>query len=174
MDNKAKSNLPSAAPPPRMRDYTHYELLQQGAEGEYVCGHVDETPPESPGAYDSDDDLEMPCEDEWEECFGVQWTRLAVGITVLHVSSEGYFRLDGQPFFTVTAGLPQTGSPYKVVNVELERGTFAAYYAHDLVWRAFNGGLPDGWEVRHTNGDTHDNRLANLDMLPKAARPIDF
>jgi hypothetical protein len=168
-----------------MRDYTHYELLQQGAEGiDIVCGNVpDDTPPDTPLSADDDDYAVGPV-DLWggpndAPCAPAQtyWTRLVVGsdsTTVLHVSSGGQFRLEGAPFYAITPGLPQTGSPYKVLNVEVAPHTYRTYYAHDLVWRAFHGRVPQGYEVRHVNHVFDDNRLDNLDLYPAVAQPIDF
>ena len=35
-------------------------------------------------------------------------------------------------------------------------------YLHRLLYEAFGGPIPDGYEVRHLNGDPADNRLENL------------
>ncbi|NBV25189.1 MAG: hypothetical protein EBS05_25130, partial [Proteobacteria bacterium] len=37
---------------------------------------------------------------------------------------------------------------------------------HRAVWEEMYGTLPEGWDVHHENGDTHDNRLSNLRPLP--------
>lgn len=37
-----------------------------------------------------------------------------------------------------------------------------SWLAHRLVWEAFNGEIPEGMEIDHTNGLRHDNRLCNL------------
>lgn len=39
---------------------------------------------------------------------------------------------------------------------------------HVLVWRAFRGDIPAGFEVHHINGDRGDNRLDNLMLLSRA------
>jgi len=36
---------------------------------------------------------------------------------------------------------------------------------HRLVWMAFNGDIPEGYEVNHINEITTDNRLGNLNLL---------
>jgi hypothetical protein len=156
-----------------MRDYTHYELLRQGAEGiDIVCGsgHVDDTPADSPvpGEYDSDADAEgYDSHANYDDAVPpIEWARLAVGDTVIHVSSDGMFRLEEMPFYCVTGGLPMAGSPYAVLNIEVEPQVYRSYYAHQLVWRAFNGHLPDGWEVRHISANYGDNALQNLDIYP--------
>lgn len=37
--------------------------------------------------------------------------------------------------------------------------------AHDVVWEAAYGPIPDGFEIHHRNGDKQDNRLENLELL---------
>lgn len=39
------------------------------------------------------------------------------------------------------------------------------YRVHRLVWEAFNGSIPDGYEIDHVNGVKDDNRLANLRVV---------
>ncbi len=36
---------------------------------------------------------------------------------------------------------------------------------HRLVWEAFNGVIPEGYEIDHINGDRKDNRLCNLRLV---------
>jgi hypothetical protein len=43
------------------------------------------------------------------------------------------------------------------------RGKF--YYAHRLVWEAFNGKIPGALTINHKNGVRDDNRLENLELL---------
>ena len=39
------------------------------------------------------------------------------------------------------------------------------YYVHRLVWIAFNGQIPEGYEVNHINEVKADNRLSNLNLM---------
>lgn len=39
------------------------------------------------------------------------------------------------------------------------------HYLHRLVWEAFNGPIPEGYEVNHMNEDKSDNRIENLNLL---------
>lgn len=39
---------------------------------------------------------------------------------------------------------------------------------HRLVWEAFHGAIPPGFEVNHRNGDKTDNRLENLELVTRS------
>lgn len=39
---------------------------------------------------------------------------------------------------------------------------------HEEIWKAANGPIPDGHHVHHRDGDTLNNDLANLELLPGA------
>ena len=39
------------------------------------------------------------------------------------------------------------------------------YYVHRFVWEAFNGQIPEGYEVNHINEIKTDNRLSNLNLM---------
>lgn len=39
------------------------------------------------------------------------------------------------------------------------------YFVHRLVWIAFNGRIPEGYEVNHINEVKTDNRLSNLNLM---------
>lgn len=41
------------------------------------------------------------------------------------------------------------------------------YYQHRFIWEAFNGEIPDGFEIDHINTIRDDNRLVNLRVLTK-------
>lgn len=47
-------------------------------------------------------------------------------------------------------------------------GSSHCHLAHTVVWMAFNGPIPDGYEVDHINNDRKDNRLDNLQLLTKS------
>lgn len=36
---------------------------------------------------------------------------------------------------------------------------------HRMIWKAFNGDIPTGYEINHKNGIRDDNRLENLELL---------
>ena len=39
------------------------------------------------------------------------------------------------------------------------------WLVHRLVWTEANGEIPESMVIHHINGDTHDNRLENLDCI---------
>jgi hypothetical protein len=43
------------------------------------------------------------------------------------------------------------------------RGRYA--YEHHVVWWAWRGSIPKGYEIHHRNGDHRDNRLKNVQLL---------
>ena len=43
------------------------------------------------------------------------------------------------------------------------------YLVHRVVVEAFHGSIPRGMEVNHLNGDKHDNRLVNLELVLRQA-----
>lgn len=78
-----------------------------------------------------------------------QWNTLQIGMTQLLVSNTGYLRRVSDPFWCLTKGVPLTGTPYTYVMLEIEPHTTSMFFVHELVWRAFYGDVPRGWEVRH-------------------------
>lgn len=41
------------------------------------------------------------------------------------------------------------------------------FRAHRLVWETFNGVIPKGMDVDHKDGNKHNNRLENLQLLTR-------
>jgi len=41
------------------------------------------------------------------------------------------------------------------------------FYIHRLVWEAFNGKIPDGYEIDHIDNNPHNNNLDNLQLLSR-------
>lgn len=39
---------------------------------------------------------------------------------------------------------------------------------HRLVWEKINGPIPDGWIIHHLNGVKNDNRIENLNAMPRS------
>lgn len=64
----------------------------------------------------------------------------------------------------VVKGLPCSGGRYLQVGIDRKK-----HLVHRLVARAFLGDPTPGQEVAHINGDSHDNRAANLTYLSHSA-----
>ena len=67
--------------------------------------------------------------------------------------------------------------PYMVFNGEKYTLRNNGYYGktrgnrammHRDVWEYHNGPIPDGWDIHHMNEDKTDNRIENLECLPKS------
>ena len=55
------------------------------------------------------------------------------------------------------------GEGYKRVTIDKKK-----WYVHDLVWSVFKGEIPKGYVVHHINHHRDDNRLDNLELMPKS------
>ena len=40
-------------------------------------------------------------------------------------------------------------------------------FEHRVIWEAAHGAIPDGWVLHHINGIRDDNRLENLEAMPR-------
>lgn len=70
----------------------------------------------------------------------------------------------GKPAGTIsTHGKPD--APISYVRIRVCGRDF---FAHRLAWLWVNGELPEGAEIDHINGDTLDNRIANLRLATRA------
>jgi len=94
------------------------------------------------------------------------WKKICVDGTIVHISSNGSLR-SNDSMFSITKGFAFLGTPYRTYTIETKE-----YFVHDLVWRAFNGDPPEGWEVRHTYEEAckrrkyYDNSIKNLTITP--------
>lgn len=46
-----------------------------------------------------------------------------------------------------------------------DKGNSKSYYAHQLVWLAFNGEIPKGQQINHINECKTDNSIWNLELV---------
>lgn len=97
----------------------------------------------------------------------VRWAALRIGDAVLEVSTEGQIKAPGI-FQPANDGLPYPGTPYRVAPVRhgASPDETSLFFVHDLVYQAFIGRPPPGWNVRHRNGNGANNALRNLTILP--------
>ena len=58
------------------------------------------------------------------------------------------------------------GLGYLQVKTSVE-GTIYRKYAHVLVWEAFKGEIPEGYEVDHIDDNKQNNQLSNLQLLTR-------
>lgn len=99
------------------------------------------------------------------------WRRICLGNTILQVSDTGIIKPNND-LFNSTNGFAYIGTPYRTYTVQLEPGVNKEYFVHDLVWRAFHGDPPSGWEVRHTHSEAskrrkyYSNALSCLTITP--------
>lgn len=101
-----------------------------------------------------------------------QWKKLQISDTTIYVSNKGDIKLkDG--IFNITKGVNIEGTPYRYVCIPINNyGDFANYYVHELVWVAFNGDIPDDWNVGHIDRDNkiYDNNLSNLNIFRRIVK----
>lgn len=101
-----------------------------------------------------------------------EWKLVKIGETVLYVSSFGKIK-PYQSLFLALDGFTIAGTPYRSYPIEYEAGHVKHMYVHEIVWKAFKGNIPDGWEVRHTIDYTkygrkmYSNAIWNLTIYPK-------
>lgn len=110
-----------------------------------------------------------------EERPKTEYTVLRVGISTLIVSNAGRIRKSND-MFSSSIGCALPGTPYRTYVVEIDKNKCEEYFVHDLVWRAFNGEPPEGWEVRHNfweakkGAEYYDNSLAALEIYPSTVK----
>lgn len=105
------------------------------------------------------------------------WKLIRVEDDEYMISDQGCIKKP-DTLFEVHYGLEEQGTPFR--SVTFPNGK--TYYMHDLVWQAFNGDPPRGWEVRHTFAETQKNKryysnaLRHLTIMPirVAVRPRIF
>ena len=61
---------------------------------------------------------------------------------------------------------PSDCNGYKTATICLD-GKTKTGYIHRFVWEAFNGKIPDGFEIDHIDGNPANNRLSNLRLLTR-------
>jgi hypothetical protein len=96
--------------------------------------------------------------------------RLKLGDAVVHIFSNGAIKQDH--FQNTSFGFSLAGTPFRTYTIEQHANDCRTYFVHDLVWRAFHGAPPAGWEVRHKPEYTmfarkmYSNALHHLTIFP--------
>lgn len=61
--------------------------------------------------------------------------------------------------------LGSIGSDGYVHLITKKSGKYVNVRVHKIIWKAFKGDVPDGYEIDHINGNKSDNRINNLQLL---------
>lgn len=80
-------------------------------------------------------------------------------------TGNGYRRVKGRMF----KGCEKMLYPMVVLSMP---GRRLFGYTHILVWEAFNGPIPEKMEVNHKDGNQHNSRLDNLELVTKSGQQI--
>jgi hypothetical protein len=112
----------------------------------------------------------------------IRWKQLRIGEAIIEVSSNGQIKPFGAElrigYPLATDGIQLPGTPYRIYTVEVSQRDVRRYFVHDLVYYAFNGPPPDGYEVRHIAQyankprKVYSNRLGVLDIYPIVVSPL--
>jgi|APGre2960657444_1045066.scaffolds.fasta_scaffold68002_3 hypothetical protein len=100
-----------------------------------------------------------------------EYVILKIGIANLVISNQGKIR-NLEDIYSSSMGFTLIGTPYRTFPVQVEKNKVEEYFVHDLIWRAFNGDPPQGWEVRHAYLETkrgnefYNNALEFLELYP--------
>lgn len=54
---------------------------------------------------------------------------------------------------------------YRTVRLYNKDGVMKQFYLHRLIWEAFNGKIPEGYEIDHFSTDRSDNNLNHLRLV---------
>lgn len=73
------------------------------------------------------------------------------------ISNFGRVKRNGRIFYPGGAN-----SKSRYTQIRTHNGTRTT---HRIVWEAFNGPIPNGYEVNHIDENTHNNRLDNLNLM---------
>ena len=103
--------------------------------------------------------------------FGGRWVYLD-DFGKYAVSDSGLIRSSRQLSGSPCKGLSRDKKgyhPFVLRCVYLDDVFFEKFVSsvHRLVWIGFNGGIPDGFEVSHLDGDKSNNALVNLELVTR-------
>ena len=156
------------------------------SDDEYEYGDAISEHGSEPSEYISDEDLDAYNErldyhiDEYyTRCYGTddvnfdvepeKWVWFRLGDAAVQVSDQGKIRCPRLHY--VTEGFAVPGTPYRSYPLYVNKdGPATNMYVHDIIWRAFNGEVPNGYDVRHnmwvvkSRVEKYPNNLASLDI----------
>lgn len=103
----------------------------------------------------------------------IQWSQMKIGEQILLVSSEGLIKKVPQSLFEpASQGFKYLGTPYRVFPIQRSPSDHVQnVFVHDIVYRAFFGEPPTGWDVRHRTQNYSNNSIANLTIYPTLVEP---
>jgi len=61
---------------------------------------------------------------------------------------------------------------YRKIKIFDDKGIRKMFYVHRLIWQAFFGEIPKGYEVDHIDFNRSNNRLNNLRVIPAAVNRV--
>lgn len=115
--------------------------------------HVD-TDTDIDDAYDSQDDRapyndDAPVDNIADKMAitAPHWGYIVIQGVRVYVSNKGHVVCPYHRY--ITMGSVKTGTPYREVAIILDEDNIIVRDVHSLVWEAFNGRVPNGYEVRH-------------------------
>lgn len=88
---------------------------------------------------------------------------------IYEASSEGHiysYPRKGTKGHIMNQTLCKTNGGYMMVSFNANGKHVTKLVSH-VIWEAFNGPIPPGYEVNHINEDKTDNRLCNLNLLSR-------
>lgn len=88
---------------------------------------------------------------------------------IYEASSEGRiysYPRKGTKGHIMNQTLCKTNGGYMMVPLHADGKKTTKLVSH-IIWEAFNGPIPPGYEVNHINEDKTDNRLCNLNLLSR-------
>lgn len=141
-------------------DYEHEECL----DDEYLDDYGNEEDEDFEDEF-GEPEYQQSTDDPGIKIRPTRWINIKVNGIVLCVGSHGVIRKYGEEIFCGTRGYPMIGTPFRTYSV-----SGFTYFVHDIVWRAFHGDPPSGWEVRHEitqKKKWYDNSLHCLTIAPK-------
>jgi hypothetical protein len=146
-------------------------------DDDIVDGGVEYLPDESDQEHDEEEEsVYSDYEDHPEDHEGLAirpttWRHVRILGKDYHVSCKGHVKPSGS-LLQASKGFADASTPFRIYTFQSSDHEAKTYYMHDIVWRAFNGEPPEGWQVSHTSAEVskrkrcYSNALHNLTISP--------